>query len=149
MDLNYQPQVQQRLASMAYTTTLPPSSIQQPPQTTFVDAQFEDEAFELAFAEAEHAAHSTIEPNEDSLGEEEPKLSDEEEADRLAQTAGELFDKLKHERDTDEKFRNSTFMALMKKLRDREVVLKGNEMVESATGEVLNNDNVGEENVAM
>jgi len=127
MDLNYQPQAQQRLASMAYTTALPPSSMQLPQQqSTFVDAQFADEAFELAFAEAEHAAHSFEEP----LEEDEPKLSEGEEADRLAQTAGELFDKLKYERDMDEKFRNSTFMALMKKLRDREVVLKGNQMVE-------------------
>jgi len=104
--------------------------IQQNTQT-FKDAIFDDEAFEQAFAEAESAtiAHPP-EPIPQEVAEE-PKLSPEEEADRLAQTAGELFDRLQYERETDEKFRNSKFMALMQKLRDREVVVSGNEMVES------------------
>jgi len=102
--------------------------IQQNTQT-FKDAIFDDEAFEQAFAEAESATHAP-EPIPQEVAEE-PKLSPEEEADRLAQTAGELFDRLQYERETDEKFRNSKFMALMQKLRDREVVVSGNEMVES------------------
>ena len=118
---------------MAYTTSLPfdQNSLQAP----IIDPQFEDEAFELAFAEAENAAQppsAILEPEPEPV-EEEPKLSEKEEGDRLAQTAGELFDSLQHERDTDEKFRNSTFMALMKKLRDREVVVVGNDMVESSS----------------
>jgi len=121
---SFQPQVQHRLASV-YTTSLP---YEQTSQSPSIVPQFEDEAFELAFAEAENAVHvAEIEPEI----EEQPKLSEKEEADRLAKTAGELFDRLQHERETNEKFRNSSFMALMKKLRDREVVVEGNKMVDS------------------
>jgi hypothetical protein len=121
---------------MAYTTSFP---IEQTVsrQVPLMDPKFEDEAFELAFAEAESAAHapssSIVQQESESLTEEEPKLTEQEEADRLAHTAGELFDRLQYERDTDEKFRNSTFLALMKKLRDREVVVAGNDMVDSST----------------
>jgi hypothetical protein len=139
---SYQPQVQHRLASMAYTTG-PFEQIPQFEQTQLplVDPKFEDEAFELAFAEAENAAQppATVVEREVDVEKEEPKLTEKEEGDRLAQTAGELFDRLQHERETDEKFRNSSFMALMKKLRDREVVVAGNDMVESST--LQNNKN--------
>ena len=129
---------------MAYTTTLPfnQTSLQQAPS---IDPQFEDEAFELAFAEAENAVQPPATIDEPETIEEDSKLTEKEEADRLAQTAGELFDRLQHERETDEKFRNSTFMALMKKLRDREVVVAGNEMVESSS---LHKNSV-DENVSM
>jgi hypothetical protein len=125
---------------VAYTTNLPfdQTSLYQAPK---IDSQFDDEAFELAFAEAENAIQppaTVVEHEPEVVVEEEPKLSEKEEGDRLAQTAGELFDSLQYERDTDEKFRKSTFMALMKKLRDREVVVSGNNMVESSS--LLNND---------
>jgi hypothetical protein len=108
-----------------YTTSLP---YEQTSKSPSIVPQFEDEAFELAFAEAENAVHvAEIEPEI----EEQPKLSEKEEADRLAKTAGELFDRLQHEQEMNEKFRNSSFMALMKKLRDREVVVEGNKMVDS------------------
>lgn len=123
---------------MAYTTAPQFDQIphlQQTTPQTLIDPKFEDEAFELAFAEAENAVQPSaiVEEPEVELGKEESKLSEKEEGDRLAQTAGELFDRLQHERETDEKFRNSTFMALMKKLRDREVVVAGNDIVESST----------------
>ena len=114
---------------MAYTTSLPYEQATPPPVSI---PKFEDEAFELAFAEAESAVQIP-EPVLEPEVEQEPKLSDKEEANRLAQTAGELFDRLQHERETNEKFRNSSFMALMKKLRDREVVVAGNDMVDSST----------------
>jgi hypothetical protein len=128
--ISFQPQVQQRLASMASTTSF---AFEQTSKAPLIDPKFEDEAFELAFAEAESAIHATATIAKTEPVAEEPRLSDEEEADRLAETAGELFDRLQHERDTDEKFRNSTFMALMRKLRDREVVVAGNDMVESSS----------------
>lgn len=129
---------------MAYTTTLPfnQTSLQQAPS---IDPQFGDEAFELAFAEAENAVQPPAIVDEPETLEEDPRLTEKEEADMLAQTAGELFDRLQHERETDEKFRNSTFMALMKKLRDREVVVAGNEMVESSS---LHKNTI-DENVSM
>lgn len=138
---SYQPQVQQRLSSVAYSTGAPGEQHLWAPK---VDPKTEDEAFELAFAEAE----SAIQPRT-TLPEpqEEPKLSEAEEAELLAQTAGELFDKLQYERDTDEKFRNSKFMALMKKLRDKEVVISGNAMVEASPGN--KSENMGEDALSM
>ena len=129
---SYQPQVQHRLAALPYASSVPyeQQTIQQPVTHEQI---FDDEAFELAFAEVENAVQPALVVEPEPIVEEEPKLSPQEEADRLAQTAGELFDRLQHERDTNEKFRNSTFMALMKKLRDREVIVSGNEMVETST----------------
>jgi hypothetical protein len=49
-------------------------------------------------------------------------------ADELARTAGELLDHLKH--DQSSKFRNSNFLSLMRQLRDREVHVKGDKIVE-------------------
>lgn len=53
----------------------------------------------------------------------------QEDDDALAQTAQELLEKVEHNK-TD-KFRNSQFLALMRKLRDREMKVEGNEMVET------------------
>lgn len=50
------------------------------------------------------------------------------EADELARTAGELLENLKHE--DSEKFQNSTFLALMRQLRDKEVRVEGDQMVD-------------------
>lgn len=51
------------------------------------------------------------------------------EADDLARTAGYLLDAVKHEQNP--KFQNSQFLGLMQQLRDRELVVAGNEIVES------------------
>lgn len=50
------------------------------------------------------------------------------EADELARTAAELLENLKHE--NSEKFQNSTFLALMRQLRDKEVRVEGDQMVD-------------------
>jgi len=126
---------------MAYSTGVPYQALTQTPAPV---STFDDEAFELAFAEAENAVHTaeTMVDNEPEVAkEEQPILSEEEEAERLARTAGELYDKLQHERETDEKFRNSGFMALMQKLRDREIIVRGNDMVEVST---LNQEKKGD-----
>lgn len=47
--------------------------------------------------------------------------------DELAQTAAELLDKVSH--DQSAKFQNSTFLDLMRKLKNREVQVEGDEMV--------------------
>jgi peroxin-5 len=52
-------------------------------------------------------------------------------SDELARTAGMLIENLKHE--TNPKFQKSQFMELMKQLRDGEVVVKGDQMVENDT----------------
>jgi hypothetical protein len=48
--------------------------------------------------------------------------------DSLAQTAGQLLDSVSH--DTSEKFAQSSFLALMRRLRDREVVVEGENFIE-------------------
>ena len=52
-------------------------------------------------------------------------------SDELARTAGRLLDNLKHEQNP--KFQQSQFMGLMRKLRDGEMIVDGNKMVESDT----------------
>jgi hypothetical protein len=59
---------------------------------------------------------------------EEHNMDMEHEADELARTAGQLLDNLKHERS--QKFQNSTFLALMRQLRDKEVRVEGDQMVD-------------------
>merc|ERR1712072_720534 len=49
--------------------------------------------------------------------------------DALAATAEELLNKVEHNK-TD-KFKNSQFLGLMRKLRDREVKVEGDQMVET------------------
>lgn len=136
---------------MVYSAAGPLSSFpQHQSQTLQYDPKFEDEAFELAFAEAESVIQTAVsetipgtvqETIQETVPETVPetvidfegeeRLDERGEGDKLAETAGELFDRLRFERESDEKFRNSSFMALMRKLRDREVVVEGNEMVES------------------
>ena len=53
-------------------------------------------------------------------------------ADELARTAGLLIESVRDEQNP--KFQNSQFMGLMKQLRDREVVVEGDKMVESGFG---------------
>lgn len=63
-----------------------------------------------------------------------------EDDDALALTAQELLEKVEHNK-TD-KFRNSQFLSLMRKLRDREVKVEGNDMVEtSSVRSALNSSN--------
>lgn len=50
------------------------------------------------------------------------------EADELARTAGELLDSVKH--DQSQKFRQSNFLFLMRQLRDREVQVEGDKIVD-------------------
>ncbi|CCG84407.1 protein of unknown function [Taphrina deformans PYCC 5710] len=55
------------------------------------------------------------------------------EGDALATTAGDLIHNMRDERS--EKFRNSNFMALMHKLRDREVVVDNGKMIDAVSRE--------------
>lgn len=51
--------------------------------------------------------------------------------DALAATAEELLEKVKHNQS--DKFRNSQFLALMRRLKDREVRVEGDKMVETVS----------------
>ena len=52
-------------------------------------------------------------------------------ADELSRTAGQLLDNLKHEQS--QKFQQSNFLALMRQLRDKEVRVEGDKMVDVRT----------------
>ena len=52
-------------------------------------------------------------------------------ADELARTAGQLLDNLKH--DHSQKFQESSFLSLMRQLRDREVRVEGDKLVQVST----------------
>ena len=65
-------------------------------------------------------------PDESSRQEESDQAN--READELARTAGQLLDNLKH--DQSEKFQNSAFLALMRQLRDKEVRVEGDQMID-------------------
>ena len=54
-----------------------------------------------------------------------------DESDDLARTAGQLLDNVKH--DQSQKFQESNFLALMRQLRDREVRVEGDKMVDVST----------------
>lgn len=54
-----------------------------------------------------------------------------EDPDELARTAGHLLESLSH--DTSQKFKESSFLALMRRIRDREVRIEGDEFREVST----------------
>lgn len=68
----------------------------------------------------------------DKILDEAPKEEREQQArndaDELARTAGELLDNVKH--DQSRKFRESNFLSLMRQLRDREVQVEGDKIVD-------------------
>ena len=126
---------------------LPPSSdhsnlsqVQPPPQASEV---FDEHAFEAAFAEARaevelQEGQQVPEEVEDqtkiSTTEEPIKIGSDtipaqldgiNESDELAKTAGDLLERVGHEQN--QKFKQSSFLALMRQLRDREIVVEGDE----------------------
>ena len=56
------------------------------------------------------------------------ELTPAQTSDALAETAGQLLDNISHE--TSDKFAQSTFLALMRRLRDREVKVEGDDFIE-------------------
>ncbi len=72
-----------------------------------------------------------IEQERMNLGEEQRTEEQQHQADddALAATAKELLEKVEHNQS--EKFKNSQFLGLMRKLRDREMRVEGDEMVET------------------
>jgi len=88
--------------------------------------------------ESQHDLHQPLDINNHYLPEEpivqeqrESNQSTREDDDALAATAQELLEKVEHNQ-TD-KFRNSQFLGLMRKLRDREVKVEGDKMVETVS----------------
>ncbi|GAM88466.1 hypothetical protein ANO11243_064990 [Dothideomycetidae sp. 11243] len=67
-------------------------------------------------------------PLESATIEQHDDIKQQDDNDDLARTASELLDKVRH--DQSEKFQNSAFLGLMRRLRDREVKVDGDKMVE-------------------
>lgn len=113
----------------------------------------DDAAFDEAFARMEsehldrleglkkeledHIRHPVDEQSEairigsDLIEERKPPENEHEEkadADELARTAGDLLNALKH--DQSDKFQQSQFLSFMRRIRDREVEVKGEDFVE-------------------
>jgi len=63
--------------------------------------------------------------------------------DELARSAGQLLDSVSQE--TSDKFANSSFLALMRSLRDREVVVQGENFINSSTNAIANTTGVATE----
>ncbi|KAF8542078.1 hypothetical protein BDD12DRAFT_826662 [Trichophaea hybrida] len=109
---------------------------QQPETIATTEFQFDESAFEKAFADAAREVESgepevafeTVTPKVEK-GKEKEKEPLGQDSDALARTAGQLLDSVRQ--DTSEKFQNSNFLALMRKLRDHEVVVEGDKMVET------------------
>lgn len=59
---------------------------------------------------------------------EEQKHASQDESNELAKTAGQLLENVKH--DHSQKFQNSSFLSLMRQLRDREVHVEGDKLVD-------------------
>ncbi|KAL5050216.1 hypothetical protein BDW71DRAFT_203619 [Aspergillus fruticulosus] len=77
-------------------------------------------------------AHETIRIGSDTIlqvDKDNPQAAAND-ADELARTAGHLLNSVSHE--TNQKFRESNFLALMRRIRDREVQLEGDEFRETA-----------------
>lgn len=88
--------------------------------------------------ENQHDLHQPLDINNHFLPEEtivqeqkESSQNSREDDDALAATAQELLEKVEHNQ-TD-KFRNSQFLGLMRRLRDREVKVEGDKMVETVS----------------
>ena len=56
------------------------------------------------------------------------QTSNEQDADELARTAGQLLENVKH--DQSAKFQQSNFLSLMRQLRDKEVKVEGDSIVD-------------------
>lgn len=104
-------------------------------------AQMSQESHQLNqndILESQHDLQQPLDINNHFLAEEpavqeqqESNQSTREDDDALAATAQELLEKVEHNQT--EKFRNSQFLGLMRKLRDREVKVEGDKMVETTT----------------
>ncbi|USW47520.1 hypothetical protein Slin15195_G008390 [Septoria linicola] len=77
-----------------------------------------------------HSADIEHEPFHGPQEERQEHIIPHHDDDALAATAEELLEKVKHNQS--EKFKNSQFLALMRKLKDREVRVEGDKMVETA-----------------
>lgn len=100
------------------------------------DERFDDAAFERAFEDARAQLEGSrceelpaeVMRETVVVVEEEEEKDKKRDSDELAMTAAHLLDSLRGNQS--QKFQDSTFLALMRRLRDREVKVEGDKMVE-------------------
>jgi hypothetical protein len=118
---------------------------------------FDEEAFARAFDEAAQAEMELLEPEQETL-EPEPQIrigadlishpntqetfDQSRENDEMARTAGQLLNSVSG--DTSEKFQNSTFLQLMRQLRDKQVVVDGDKIRPADSGPAGNDEGLHE-----
>ncbi|KAJ5683222.1 hypothetical protein N7462_006387 [Penicillium macrosclerotiorum] len=97
--------------------------------TVDVQPQTHDEPSQSDLVEP---VHETIRIGSDTIPQTDKQdpLVQNRDADALAQTAGQLLDSVRH--DQSQKFQQSNFLALMRRIRDREVEVEGDEFRETA-----------------
>ena len=78
-----------------------------------------------------HGADIEHQPMQALREEQREQVNQNHDDDALAATAEELLEKVKHNQS--DKFKNSQFLALMRKLKDREVRVEGDKMVETVS----------------
>lgn len=146
MQQMYQPQYTMNIAPQTCVAPAVEETVQAQVSTAKAELDM-DAAFEAAFndvlAESQHdeldALESSLHQPEEVVeqvqqqpvvGEEEKTEEEKEkdENDELAKTAAELLDSVST--DTSSKFQNSKFLLLMRRLRDREVRVEGDKVVE-------------------
>lgn len=104
------------------------STMQQNLSERFDDAAFE-RAFEDVRVQLEGSQSREVVRETVVVAEEKKEVKDKEhDSDELARTAAHLLDSLRGNQS--QKFQDSTFLALMRRLRDREVKVEGDKMVE-------------------
>ncbi|KAI1311056.1 hypothetical protein EDD11_003563 [Mortierella claussenii] len=98
------------------------------------------EAFEKAFEDAKNVSQWESEFKAENAPQswadefqtqENNPVADQDNKEALAKTAGLLLDSL--DTQGNEKFKNSSFMSFMRRLRDQEVAIEGNKLVEQTT----------------
>ncbi|RFU36331.1 hypothetical protein B7463_g63, partial [Scytalidium lignicola] len=81
----------------------------------------------------------------DPRDEKQQDRQEQEDPDALARTAGQLLDSVRDNQS--EKFKNSTFLELMRQLRDREVRVEGDQIV--STDDIADNEAIKEEIIEL
>ncbi|KAK7203152.1 hypothetical protein BZA70DRAFT_83296 [Myxozyma melibiosi] len=111
-----------------------PAHLQQQQQKVFDDAfdQIEQET-------ATTTSSQTVQ--DEPVQTAKPEVDDDD--DGLSAVAGDLLQSLRDNQS--QKFKESTFLALMRRLRDKEVVVQGNKMVESIADPAAANEKMGME----
>ncbi|KAI0663535.1 TPR-like protein [Cubamyces menziesii] len=114
------------------TQYAPMSGVQQQGASQIQASRIDDAKWDQEFRSQELSLNSATDAPVSSVAAERTEAASRaqpaHEADELARTAGLLLDTVQGE--TNPKFKNSAFMGLMRQLRDRELIVEGNEFVQ-------------------